>query len=286
MGFIDRLALKRVFKRLQRNEISVSYAVGENVDSHSSRIGGNPCVPKDFEWPVFSTKVRGKDISCPLAFLAQINLEEVASLDSEQMLPSKGMLLFFYEVETMRDGLDPAEKGCARVFYFDDVASLVPRELPDDIPDAGRVPQIAISFAARSGLPAWEEYSLHDSREFDNELYNSVRVEYTGYDSHVSGGDFKLLGFADVIQDAMQRGCELVSAGFDLCNGPVKLTAEQEREVEQGSKDWILLFQMGTIASDDYELMFGDMGRIYFFIRRQDLAARHFDRAIMMMQCL
>ena len=32
--------------------------------------------------------------------------------------------------------------------------------------------------------------------------------------------------------------------------------------------------------------MFGDCGRIYFYIRREDLLARRFDRAWLVLQCM
>ncbi len=36
----------------------------------------------------------------------------------------------------------------------------------------------------------------------------------------------------------------------------------------------MLLFQLGYVSSGDFKLMFGDMGRIYFYIQKEDLAAR------------
>ena len=51
------------------------------------------------------------------------------------------------------------------------------------------------------------------------------------------------------------------------------------------SKQWMLLFQMGTVESDDYELMFGDCGHIYFWIKKSDLAAKNFDNVWLILQC-
>ena len=49
--------------------------------------------------------------------------------------------------------------------------------------------------------------------------------------------------------------------------------------------DWILLFQMASISEDDYELMYGDMGNLYFYIRKQDMQERKFDRVWFAVQC-
>ena len=40
-----------------------------------------------------------------------------------------------------------------------------------------------------------------------------------------------------------------------------------------------------TVENGDFELMFGDCGRIYFYIRREDLAQRRFDRVWLIQQC-
>ena len=40
-----------------------------------------------------------------------------------------------------------------------------------------------------------------------------------------------------------------------------------------------------TVTGDGFELMFGDCGRVYFCIRKEDLAARRFDRVWLILQC-
>ena len=46
--------------------------------------------------------------------------------------------------------------------------------------------------------------------------------------------------------------------------------------------EWTLLAQFGTLSD---ELMFGDCGCIYFYIRKDDLAAQRFDRVYLNLQC-
>ena len=45
------------------------------------------------------------------------------------------------------------------------------------------------------------------------------------------------------------------------------------------------LLQLDTVEHGDFELMFGDCGHIYFYITREDLAARRFDRIWLILQC-
>src|SRR5688572_30057703 len=83
---------------------------GGNFDIGASRLGGNPDVPDDFEWPHWHTELEGYDQEArrpfkrpaedrPLAFLAQIRLSDVTPLDIERLLPPSGWLYFFYDVE-------------------------------------------------------------------------------------------------------------------------------------------------------------------------------------------
>lgn len=282
MGFFDKLELKRELKGLMRNAVGIDVAMATGLSVGASKIGGKPDLPRDFQWPCFSARVRGKELSLPLAFVAQVNLEEASQFDGERILPGKGLLSFFYELETQRSGMDSADKGCAHVFYFEDISVLQPTALPDTMPDSGLIPEQKIGFSSFMDVPCWEEFSAFSEREFNDELYRDVRSELL---PDCERHECKLLGYADIIQDAMQRDCQLVSLGYDLAGGPVSLSPEQKDEVLSASRDWILLFQSGTIATDDFELMFGDMGRIYFYIRRQDLAALKFENAVMMMQC-
>ncbi len=46
-----------------------------------------------------------------------------------------------------------------------------------------------------------------------------------------------------------------------------------------------MLFQMGTISDDDYELMFGDCGHIYYWIKKEDLMNCKFENNRLILQC-
>ena len=79
--------------------------------------------------------------------------------------------------------------------------------------------------------------------------------------------------------------CELVSRGYDL-GGRRKIPEDQLREAEETSlENWRLLLQLDTIQQGKFSLDFGDYGRVYFYIRTEDLAARRFDRVWLVLQC-
>ena len=50
-----------------------------------------------------------------------------------------------------------------------------------------------------------------------------------------------------------------------------------------GAGAWRLLAQVDS--DDDLDMMWGDFGMLYYWIREEDLKNRHFDRAWMILQC-
>ena len=80
--------------------------------------------------------------------------------------------------------------------------------------------------------------------------------------------------------------CDLVNQGYYLGNGWVKIPKEVRQRAEETARDrWMLLFQLDTVELGDFELMFGDCGHIYFYITKEHLAARRFDRIWLILQC-
>ena len=122
-------------RQVARQEIKITFGqTDEPLLVGSSRIGGRPDVPSDFVWPTYEGSSYDVELKCrPLSFLAQINLRDVAAWDEEHLLPTEGILSFFYELETMQWGFDPKDEGSARVFWFPDSETLSPADFPDDM---------------------------------------------------------------------------------------------------------------------------------------------------------
>ena len=60
---------------------------------------------------------------------------------------------------------------------------------------------------------------------------------------------------------------------------------EVSSDIKRCAGNWTLLLQLSTITKDDYEWMFDDGGMLYFYIRKDDLAARKFDKIHFSLQC-
>lgn len=281
--------IKEQFLMLAKNEIRLSY--GEAAFPFSpaeSKIGGKPDLPEGFVWPEFEGEgyLDDETATRPLSFLAQINLRDIARFDKENLLPHTGVLSFFYDLITMKWGFDPLDKGSARVFYFPDESALSPTDFPQNLDKDAILPELEIGFEPHISLPDFDSCIINGDLDFDCDEYDDICSEL-GYEYDGLGDVTKLLGYPDVIQSPMEEECERVTRGFK-CGSPedyAKTPAEEKADIKRKAGEWVLLFQMGTITKGDYELMFGDCGHIYFWIRKADLAARNFDNVWLILQC-
>jgi len=86
-----------------------------------SKLGGLPLLPSGFEWPRSGAR--------PLDFLLQIDCVEVAAIDGHGMMPTSGLLTFFYDLENQPWGYDPQQLDGYQVVLIDD-NDLVSTPLP------------------------------------------------------------------------------------------------------------------------------------------------------------
>lgn len=217
-----------------------------------TRFGGQPDVPGDFDWPVSDCDAR------PLTFLAQFNLAELAPMDAEGLLPHAGLLSFFYDTDEQPWGYDASEQSAARVYWFEDLSALAPMAAPDD---AETLSGMKLRLWAEKSLPEWEDFSALHLEMDDCDAFEEARAQL-GADEEPEYAS-KLLGWPDAIQNSI---FEDIAPKAD-------------------AREWRLLFQMDSTSDQDFDLMFGDCGRLYFCIRREDLAARRFDRVRYLLQC-
>ena len=247
-----------------------------------TRIGGKPLLPADFTFPAYTDAEDGK--TRPLAFLAQVDLTEIHPFDTEGLLPDTGILSFFYELDVQPWGYDTAHAGSARVYWFPDSSALTETALPDALDIAFVLPPLALVPGQFSDLPDYGEAQAHCGLPADDEetwdACQALRTEDFSDDVRI-----KLLGYADEIQDDMTEQCALIAHGYSVGDGYPELPDAVQAEITADAADWVLLFQLDSVDTDDFELMFGDCGRIYFFIRKEDLAARRFDRIWLILQC-
>ena len=167
-------------------------------------------------------------------------------------------------------------------YYFSDNTILTYADYPDTLNEDLILPEISVSFKPHISFPSYED--LQENKIVcDWNMYDNI-LESLDWKNDELGKRTKILGYPDVIQGSMELYCEIMGRGYNYEDYLI-LTSEQKKEIQDSAKDWILLFQMGTISKDDFSLMFGDCGHIYFWIKKSDLEKKNFDEVWLILQC-
>ncbi len=81
----------------------------QSIKIGESKMGGDPDLPEDFQWPYWNEE--------PLTLLIQVNLSEMNRFSASKFLPKEGMLYFFYDHNQSTFGFDIDDKGSWKVIY-------------------------------------------------------------------------------------------------------------------------------------------------------------------------
>ena len=206
---------------------------GTSATVGGSRLGGDPDLASDTPWP----QVDGH----PLAFVAQLDLAEIALPDCASPLPARGLLSLF---------VLPADIGFANTFallYAPAGSQLGPAQPPAALADDDRFAALALRPARELSLPpptarAVQRLGLSDA-------------EAATYSEIVTHGDqplHRVLGHPALIQTSDPR---------------------------DDDADLTLLMQVDS--EDANGMHWGDCGRLYVWIAARDLAAQRFGHATM-----
>lgn len=253
-----------------RNTIRIylSKQIESGISIGASKIGGKPDLPVDVKWPT-------ENNSKPLAFVVQLNLKEVFPLDSDKLLPESGILYFFYGVEQDAWGFDPKDKDKFRVIYYDgSFDNLQRHEFPESLPPHGQFSPNEIRYAQEVSLPSWQSDLLNFlTKEEQDKFFEIFEPE---------GNINKMLGYADEVQGEMELECELVTNGL-YCGDQTGYKDPRREELEKNKGEWRLLLQVDS--NDEAGMMWGDVGRIYFWIKKADLQEKRFENSWFVLQC-
>lgn len=215
----------------------------------------------------------------------------MAEIPAELSLPTAGLLSFFYAVEPMfkdKDFFFGDPQTCRVIFTeagrFNQISR---RNMPDNLKESARMRSNRISFETGLSVPAPESSFLEslglgwNGNQEDFEKYwggflpgfkNRWEKEW-----HIN----RFMGHPDQIQDDMQLSCEIayrLHTWNDLEN------SEKRKQIVNSALKWRMLLQIDS-EEDKTGIMWGDVGRIYYWILDDDLAELRFDRVICEMQC-
>jgi len=269
-GLLCEWALPAVGMSLQ--PASVAQPLG------ASKLGGRPDLPRNFVWP--TNKGR------PLDFLLQINLAEAQQHDSQGILPASGLLTFLYDLDDQPWGYDPADLDGFRVIHTPDPSALQSHDVPHN---EFVLAEYSIHFHSMQTLPHFGSRAA-DSLEAATQLTDEETDSYFELPSQFEGcysppgdaGNHHLLGHSANVQGDMQLEAQLVTNGL-YCGDPSGYEDPRRKTLESGADDWVLLLQLDT--DENANVMWGDCGMLYYWIRKDDLANRRFDNVWMTLQC-
>ena len=237
-----------------------------------TKIGGQPLAGKDFEWPKWQNK--------SLAFIMQIKLSEITLISKIKHFPQKGFLYFFYDKEQSTWGFDPKDKGSWKVIYQPEHNNLTLVPFPQDLENDYKYCEKKLE---QELIKTY--LSLEDERIEGLQLTDDQADWYVNFRDSVYNDDPKhqISGFANEEQGSyMDLECELVSNGL-FCGDPSGYNDPKAKHLEQNRKDWTLLLQVDS--DDEIGMMWGDMGKLYFWIKKDDLEKLIFENVWMILQC-
>ncbi|WP_309119327.1 YwqG family protein [Paenibacillus sp.] len=246
----------------------------------SSKVGGDPDLPQQLEWPTW------KNYS--MTFIAQINL---ADCPAELSLPKVGLLSFFYAVQAMDEEEDfYRNPETCRVIYTcaDQLNPLLRREAPQNLNEEALMRSNRVSFVPSLSVPPSESAYLEslglgwrgDREDFDK--YWGIFLPALSKNWNQEGFIHRIMGHPDQIQGDMQVGCEMIYGGYTLDN--LEKNTELYKQVVASARKWRLLLQIDS-EEDKTGIMWGDVGRLYFWIHEDDLKVLRFHRVFCEMQC-
>jgi len=266
-------ALARPCVRMRRQRVSVG-----SVTLQDSFFPGNfAYLPPGAMWPMAG--------DWAMAPLATIRLSDASRHDGSGTLPKSGLLTFWYSLQDQPWGGDPADRGAFEVTYVADESARLERRYtpgpmvhgaePDDF-----WPTFKLVFAPGISLPdPHDEVDGHE--EFSASPGYQDLLEAVG---HMTAPNHRLLGHPFVVQTPMEEQCQFVSNGVRE-NETVVRTKEWQAEMDAAVADWTLLLQLDSDEGEDLNWCWGDAGLLYFWIRKQDLAAAKFDKCWQVLQC-
>ncbi len=246
-------------------------APGESVVGY---LGGDPALPRDFAWPEWEDHG-------PLNFVGAIDCSQVPVKELDIPLPESGQLLFFYydglgDSSVVYTDPDSVTNG-TRVLYFPESAEVALRSAPEGMTP---FPRLLLGGEMLATAPDNENIALiaaygnpHDPTDYVD--YPTTDPDGTGFWDELTAfrrdhsPHHRIGGYALPIQGAVEpEGAQAMHPG----------TSEEAQAARKKLvTDLVLLIQ---IDSDSRSGMgWGDAGRLFWLIKRDDLAAGRFDKA-------
>jgi uncharacterized protein YwqG len=259
----------QLFKPLIRPKIDfeLTHSSDTKIKIGQSKIGGRPDLINKNNWPTTNADKF-------LSFIGQLNCEEVANYDKENLLPKNGLISFFYCADQEAWGFDPKDTDRFKVIFTENKEELQRIDFPKDLEEHSTFQPNEININRSLSLPGWEHDSINGILS-DEETNNYIEVS--------DAAENQIFGYANCVQGPMELDCQLVTNGL-YCGDPTGYNDPRRKELESEKDDWVLLLQIDS-DEDNAGMMWGDVGKLYYWIRKQDLKKMKFEKSWFILQC-
>jgi uncharacterized protein YwqG len=241
------------------------------IATGSSQLGGQPNLLPTIPWPAKQ--------GVPMSFVGQIRLEEVKPYDTEHLLPSGGLLSFFYDTQQETYGTDPDDRDGFRTLYTPgDYGDLQRLPFPAALPASARFTPCALTFSSQITLAQQPDLEIPDLTWTPDQ-----QQQYEAAVTHLIGQppspQDQLLGFPNTLQDDMRAQCALASHGVSMENASSDPNA---KSLAAQAANWRLLLQVDSDGNAN--MRWGDGGMLYFWIEGDALRRASFDNVWVVLQ--
>ena len=269
--------IKQKLSALQKPAITLEL----HDETRNSKFGGLPSVESaKFEWPTYDGN--------PLAFLGQIDLEEMAEVHRYDWLPGSGYLLFFYDMIELVMGMQPEEHDGWRVIYQEKPDACA--DYPADIDVEARFEERFLIGNFISRQPAYR----YDYDRPEATWYGLTALEYDDfghiiYEEFMSTSPFHQFSGSAIQQRYSGKEMEhMLTIHAQQATGkePEEMEFDQHSSAENENGDWTLLFQIGTdkACADGFEFL--DESKLCFYVQKEKASKKNFNDCWMVMEML
>lgn len=271
LAYEDRLE----FSELVQPTVGVRTTAKDDnaINVGSSKIGGKPDLPKNFNWPKMGDEL--------LTFCAQYNLEEISAYDAANELPSRGIIYVFIYIDKEWPGF-LNQKNSYKLIFWDNTDDLVRTEFPLNYFMRGIFQPAKIEYFESYTIPDDESIILKNLQENYGDFYSlyDSTYEYIEHITDLDRDDFhQVLGYDRSIKSSVM---------YDFAERELEISTRKEWESKKSeilelSKKYKLLLQFDC-ANDANLEKYGGSSTIYFGIEPKDMKMRNFNNVIMVFQ--
>lgn len=274
---IDKDDKERLIKMIRPTiGIRTKSSDDKNLKVGTSKIGGKPDLPKNFEWP----KADGK----PMLFCAQYNLSEITRFDKENELPKKGFFYIFLSLNEEWNEFNGIKQPFK--FIFSKSENLIRTEFPNDINENQTFKTAVIEYFEYYTIPHWQNYKLFefDKKYDDFNFYFIEPIEFYMIEELYQDSDnmHQILGHDRSIQSSVVY--DFASKELGLYGAESSEYQKRWNDILELSKTYELLLQLDCYDSNTDLTKFGGSGTYYFGLSKTDLENMNFNNIKMSFQ--